>query len=91
MKQFGISQEVATLTISLFVAGYCIGPLLWGPLSEEVCITYWSRICHSYLCIVFVTSSDGGPFLLLHSSSTQDSKSAVPCRRILHPLLFSDC
>lgn len=36
MKQFGISEEVAVLTISLFVGGYCIGPLLWGPLSEEV-------------------------------------------------------
>ncbi|KAL7422377.1 hypothetical protein Q5752_003023 [Cryptotrichosporon argae] len=31
---FGFGQEVAILTISLFVAGYCVGPLLWGPLSE---------------------------------------------------------
>jgi multidrug resistance protein len=31
---FGFSQEVAILTISLFVAGYCVGPILWGPLSE---------------------------------------------------------
>ena len=31
---FGFSQEVAILTISLFVAGYCVGPLIWGPLSE---------------------------------------------------------
>ena len=38
MVQFGISREVATLTISLFVAGYCVGPLLWGPLSEK-----WGR------------------------------------------------
>jgi hypothetical protein len=30
---FGFSQEVATLTISLWVAGYCLGPLIWGPLS----------------------------------------------------------
>jgi hypothetical protein len=30
---FGISQEVQTLTISLWVAGYCLGPLIWGPLS----------------------------------------------------------
>ncbi|KAL5535339.1 hypothetical protein ACEPAF_3433 [Sanghuangporus sanghuang] len=35
MEDFHISQEVATLTISLFVAGYCVGPLLWAPLSEE--------------------------------------------------------
>ncbi|KZP04486.1 MFS general substrate transporter [Athelia psychrophila] len=29
-----MSEELGTLTISLFVAGYCVGPLLWGPLSE---------------------------------------------------------
>jgi MFS family permease len=34
--EFGFSQEVAVLTISLFVAGYCVGPLLWGPLSESI-------------------------------------------------------
>ncbi|KAF8871059.1 major facilitator superfamily domain-containing protein [Gymnopilus junonius] len=27
--------KVATLTISLFVTGYCVGPILWGPLSER--------------------------------------------------------
>src|SRR3984957_20944226 len=31
-----LSHESSVLTISLFVAGYCIGPLLWGPLSEQV-------------------------------------------------------
>ncbi|KAL0569549.1 hypothetical protein V5O48_012412 [Marasmius crinis-equi] len=35
MKEFGMSREVAILVMSLFVAGYCVGPLLWGPLSEE--------------------------------------------------------
>ncbi|KAK0439463.1 major facilitator superfamily domain-containing protein [Desarmillaria tabescens] len=35
IKDFGISMEVATLMISLFVAGYCVGPIFWGPLSEE--------------------------------------------------------
>ena len=34
MQEFTFSREVATLAISLFVGGYCIGPLLWGPLSE---------------------------------------------------------
>ncbi|KIY70946.1 MFS general substrate transporter [Cylindrobasidium torrendii FP15055 ss-10] len=34
-KEFSISREVTTLVISLFVGGYVIGPLLWGPLSEE--------------------------------------------------------
>ncbi|KAF7985297.1 hypothetical protein HWV62_6461 [Athelia sp. TMB] len=34
MEQFSMSEELATLTLSLFVAGYCVGPLIWGPLSE---------------------------------------------------------
>ena len=37
MGYFGFGEEVATLTVSLFIAGYCLGPLLWGPLSEDVC------------------------------------------------------
>lgn len=35
MAKFSFGTEVATLTIALFVAGYCVGPLLWGPLSEQ--------------------------------------------------------
>lgn len=34
MMKFSISQEVATLGVSLFVLGFAIGPLLWAPLSE---------------------------------------------------------
>ncbi|KAI1758592.1 MFS general substrate transporter [Hypoxylon sp. FL1150] len=34
IAQFGISQEVAILGVSLFVLGFAIGPLLWAPLSE---------------------------------------------------------
>lgn len=36
IRYFTFSQEVAILTISLFVAGYCLGPLVWGPLSEVI-------------------------------------------------------
>ncbi|TFK80170.1 MFS general substrate transporter [Polyporus arcularius HHB13444] len=35
-RQFAFSAEVGTLTISIFVVGYCVGPLVWGPLSEYV-------------------------------------------------------
>ena len=35
-RQFTFSAEVGTLTISMFVVGYCVGPLVWGPLSEYV-------------------------------------------------------
>ncbi|THH33510.1 hypothetical protein EUX98_g640 [Antrodiella citrinella] len=35
MNEFGFSLEVGALLISLFLAGYCVGPLFWGPLSEQ--------------------------------------------------------
>jgi multidrug resistance protein len=35
IEYFGFGREVAILTVSLFVAGYCVGPLLWGPFSES--------------------------------------------------------
>lgn len=34
IAEFGISSEVATLGVSLFVLGFAVGPLLWAPLSE---------------------------------------------------------
>ena len=34
VQAFGVSDEVVTLGISLFVLGFAIGPLLWAPLSE---------------------------------------------------------
>ncbi|EST07941.1 Major facilitator superfamily [Kalmanozyma brasiliensis GHG001] len=33
--EFKFGREVAVLSLSIFVAGYCLGPLLWGPLSEQ--------------------------------------------------------
>ncbi|KAL9099855.1 MAG: hypothetical protein Q9163_004703 [Psora crenata] len=33
-KVFGVSQVKATLGLTLFVAGYGIGPMLWAPMSE---------------------------------------------------------
>lgn len=34
MRVFGVSQVAATLGLSLFVAGYGLGPMLWSPMSE---------------------------------------------------------
>lgn len=34
IEEFGVSQEVGILGVSLFVLGFAIGPLLWAPLSE---------------------------------------------------------
>lgn len=33
-KQFHISEVAATLSLTLFVGGYGLGPLLWSPMSE---------------------------------------------------------
>ncbi|KAL6232809.1 major facilitator superfamily domain-containing protein [Aspergillus navahoensis] len=33
-RSFDVSQEVATLGISLYVLGFAFGPLIWAPLSE---------------------------------------------------------
>jgi len=33
--EFGMTEIESVLTLSLFVTGYCVGPLLWGPLSEQ--------------------------------------------------------
>ncbi|ODO08297.1 multidrug transporter [Cryptococcus wingfieldii CBS 7118] len=34
VDDFGISRELATAGISLFIAGFGFGPLIWAPLSE---------------------------------------------------------
>lgn len=33
-KLFGVSNEVMVLGTSLFVLGFAVGPIIWGPLSE---------------------------------------------------------
>jgi len=34
MLQFGVAQVPATLGLTLYVAGYGLGPLIWSPMSE---------------------------------------------------------
>ena len=34
LREFGTSQELGILGVSLFVLGFAIGPLIWAPLSE---------------------------------------------------------
>lgn len=36
IQYFDISEEVATLGLSLYVIGFSVGPLIWAPLSENV-------------------------------------------------------
>ncbi|KAJ5287136.1 hypothetical protein N7478_002822 [Penicillium angulare] len=34
VARFNVSEEVATLGLSLFVLGFAVGPLIWAPMSE---------------------------------------------------------
>lgn len=34
MRDFNVSEEVAGLVTTLFLLGYCAGPLVWAPFSE---------------------------------------------------------
>ncbi|OBA20439.1 MFS general substrate transporter [Metschnikowia bicuspidata var. bicuspidata NRRL YB-4993] len=35
-EKYNVSTEVSTLTVSLMVIGFLVGPLLWAPLSEQI-------------------------------------------------------
>ena len=34
VKDFGVSRTKATLGLTLFVAGYALGPMIWAPMRE---------------------------------------------------------
>lgn len=34
MQDFGVSQVAATVGLTLYVAGYGLGPMIWAPMSE---------------------------------------------------------
>ncbi|CAI5756930.1 unnamed protein product [Candida verbasci] len=35
-EKYNVSTEVSTLTVSLMVLGFAVGPLIWAPLSEQI-------------------------------------------------------
>lgn len=55
-EEFQISQEAAGLTITLFLLGYCAGPLIFAPLSEFYgrrwifYITFIMYLAFNFLC-----------------------------------------
>ena len=53
MDDFHISKEVSILTISMFVMGLGLGPLLLGPLSEF--FGRWKVYVYSYACLFALT------------------------------------
>lgn len=61
---FGISNEVAILTVSLFVMGLGIGPLLVGPVSEFI----GRRAVYLWSYIAFLRESSASELSFLHYS-----------------------
>ncbi|KAF4415916.1 mfs-multidrug-resistance transporter [Fusarium acutatum] len=56
-QEFGISNVAAQLTTSLFLLGFCAGPLLFGPLSEfygRQLLLYLTSFL--YFCFTFLTA-----------------------------------
>ncbi|KAI2608696.1 MFS general substrate transporter [Hypoxylon fragiforme] len=49
-EEFGVSEEVALLSISLFVVGFGVGPMIFAPLSE----VYGRRIIYGTTLLVAV-------------------------------------
>ncbi|ORY78951.1 major facilitator superfamily domain-containing protein [Protomyces lactucae-debilis] len=56
IEDFGVSQEVGSLVITVYLLGYVFGPLLWGPLSEFYgrrplfLLTFTLYLCFTFLC-----------------------------------------
>lgn len=50
-KQYGVSQEVCILSVSLFVAGLGIGPMFLGPISE---FAGRARVLHGSFAVFFL-------------------------------------
>ena len=48
--EFGVSEEVGYLVTSIFLCGYVVGPLLWGPGSE----LYGRRVIFRVSLITYV-------------------------------------
>ncbi|KAF2215055.1 hypothetical protein CERZMDRAFT_105385 [Cercospora zeae-maydis SCOH1-5] len=55
IREFGCSQIVATLGVSLYVLGFAVGPLLWAPLSEMYGRQIWFTI--TYACLAAFTGA----------------------------------
>ncbi|KAF2632041.1 MFS general substrate transporter [Macroventuria anomochaeta] len=58
MIEFGVSQEIVTLGVSLFVLGFALGPLLWAPFSEM----YGRQVVFAgtYLCFMAFNAAVAG-------------------------------
>ncbi|KAL9080494.1 MAG: hypothetical protein Q9157_000728 [Trypethelium eluteriae] len=69
MQEFGASETVATLGLSLFTLGYGIGPMLWSPMSEmpklgRSGIFFWTLLVFILLQLAVGFAPDVAVFLV---------------------------
>ncbi|KAE8416474.1 major facilitator superfamily domain-containing protein [Aspergillus pseudocaelatus] len=55
MLRYGVSIEVVQLTLAIYVVGYGVGPLIFSPLSEIVCIGRNPPYVLSFILFVIVS------------------------------------
>jgi hypothetical protein len=61
MSEFGVAQVPATLGLTLYVAGYGLGPVIWSPMSEIPQIgRLWVYIGTLCMCISTLDYHDSG-------------------------------
>lgn len=68
-EQFGVSTEVTTLGLALYVLGFATGPIVWGPLSE----LRGRKIC-------FVAGAFGLGVFLIGAAVGKDLQTIFICR-----------
>ncbi|KAJ7147589.1 major facilitator superfamily domain-containing protein [Mycena crocata] len=67
MQEYHLSKDLVVLAISLFVAGYVVGPLLWGPLSEDFGrrpISIYSFFVYTLFQVATALAKNGASLLL---------------------------
>lgn len=66
-EYFGFGKDVSNLVISLFVAGYCFGPIVFGPLSERIGrrpVFFWSYLVYTAFSVGAALSKTTGQILV---------------------------
>ena len=52
MQEFGVSNLVATVGLSLYIIGLALGPMFLGPLSYVFPHNIWTSFTHLHLFLV---------------------------------------
>jgi DHA1 family multidrug resistance protein-like MFS transporter len=72
MAGFGVAQVPATLGLTLYVAGYGLGPIIWSPLSEIQLPLIYSVNFGMLLAFRFLTGFFGSPALATGGATIAD-------------------